>query len=34
MSLLAFLVIIVGTVVCTLVNDYLPVGGDYIDDRA
>jgi hypothetical protein len=34
MSLLAFLVIVVGTVVCTLVNDHLPVGGEYIDDHA
>jgi hypothetical protein len=34
MSLIAFLVVLAGTIVFTLVNDHLPVGGDYIDDHA
>jgi len=34
MSLIALLVVVAGTIVFTLANDYLPVGGEYIDDHA
>ncbi|CAN5140392.1 hypothetical protein BH11CYA1_BH11CYA1_43330 [soil metagenome] len=33
MTLASLAIVVLGTVVFTLINDYLPVGGDYIEDN-
>ncbi len=32
MTLASLAIVVLGTIVFTLINDYLPVGGDYIED--
>lgn len=32
MSLACLAVLVLGTFLATLINDHLPIGGDYIDD--
>jgi hypothetical protein len=33
MTLASLAIVVLGTIVFTLINDYLPIGGDYIEDN-